>query len=320
MFCFFLTRQVFVVGWTTVAPHICLHQLLATDLGASALTLACIQNTRTARFQFFSLAAVGRVNPSVTSHLAVAVIQVTLLIKILTLLCFEKQLVLTINTMVLNHYDVQLLWHMNNSLEIQNDRLKYRVEKKRADFSTSGERKSWILWFGDARNHVRNEIKQRVRHSQEGLLLWRELTCHAGHISSVIRQYTRQLLLSLLQACLFVCLSVCLSVCLFVCLFVYFSSCDSRRLRGRSGRRGCWRPGPQNSNFSVVSGFILLLGQMLLLLFVFSTYRANDWFAASVSSYWLVRGLMTRSNFLKFWIFLTHCLMAYSIVGLVCFQ
>ena len=28
--------------------------------------------------------------------------------------------------------------------------------------------------------------------------------------------------------------------------------------------------------------------------------RANDWFVASVSSYWLVRGLMTCSNFLNF--------------------
>ena len=34
--------------------------------------------------------------------------------------------------------------------------------------------------------------------------------------------------------------------------------------------------------------------------FFFSSCRANDWFVASASSYWLVRGLMTCSNFLNF--------------------
>ena len=103
---------------------------------------------------------------------------------------------------------------------------------------------------------------------------------------------------------------------------------------------GCWLAGQANSvhmdyifslrHYFNPYKFITQAGRHRVLKWAPFVFRIINIFGVDYSVLrWLVRGLMTssllshgmtRSNVLNVWIFLTHCLMADSIVGLVCFQ
>ena len=98
-----------------------------------------------------------------------------------------------------------------------------------------------------------------------------------------VYQTVTPLTLTGMLVCLSVCMSVCLSVCLFVCLF-FFLRLPPPSWSIRPAR--LLAPGPSKFKpFCCFWFYFITRPNAAVVVLFFFTYRANDWFAASVSSY-----------------------------------